>query len=261
MSKLKEFTAGFRCHLRGHRLVMTHKLWRFIIIPGLLSLLYFPFVIWATFHGLRPVSRYLHENWIPGFLQSAFTLEILTLMVWLLGVYAGFMLFRNAIMVICSPLLSHISEIVEKVSGGVEAPKFTWEGTGKEIFRASVLSLLSLTISLIVFVFCLVIGIIPLLGAVVSFLIMSLVQMYLAGVGFADPALERRQYSIGSTLKFTRKHRPRLMGVGLGFLMLLAVPVFGWFIAPSYGVIAGTLAVLDLIEEEKKNRKPPVMPI
>lgn len=251
---------GFRCHLRAHRLISTHKLWRFIVIPGLLSLLYFPFVIWATFYGLKPVSRYLHDNWVPEFLQSGFTLFLLGLLVWLLGVYAGFMLFRNVIMVLCSPLLSHISEITDKVSGGVEAPKFTWQGSGKEIFRAAVLSLISLTISILVFLFCFVIGIIPILGAAIAFVTMSLVQMYLAGVGFSDPALERRQYSIGNTLKFARKHRPRLMGVGFGFLLLLAVPVIGWFVAPSYGVIAGTLAVLDLLEEEKKSRKPPVIP-
>ncbi|MCD6048855.1 MAG: hypothetical protein K0Q55_258 [Verrucomicrobia bacterium] len=252
--------AGFRCYGRAHRLIKAHKLWRFIIIPGLLSLLYFPFIIVATFYGLKPVSRYLHENWVPEFLQSSLTLSLLGVMVWVLGVYVGFMLFRNVIMVLCSPLLSYISEIVDKISGGVEAPKFTWQGSGKEIFRAAALSLTSLTISIFVFLFCFLIGIIPILGAAIAFLLMSLVQMYLAGVGFSDPPLERRQYSIGSTLKFARQHRPRLMGVGMGFLLLLAVPGFGWFVAPGYGIVAGTLAVLDLLEEEKKNRKPPVIP-
>jgi len=99
---------------------------------------------------------------------------------------------------------------------------------------------------------------VPILGAVVAFIVISFVQTYLAGIGFADPVLERRRFSVWATLKFARRHRPRLMGVGSGFLLLMAVPIVGWFIAPSYGIIAGTLAAIDLLNEE--NRKPPVIP-
>lgn len=259
--KLKELLAGLQCHRRAHRLVIEHKLWRLILIPGFLSLLYFPAVLWATFYGLRPAARYLHENWVPQFLQSGFTLSLLSLVIWALGVYVGFMLFRNVIMIICSPVLSYLSETVEKVAGGITPPKFTWQGVGKEIVRAAILSLITLILSVLTFVFCLLIGLIPVLGAIISFFVMTLVQSYLAGVGFADPALERRRYSIWATLMFARRHRPRLMGVGLGFLLLMAIPLVGWFLAPSYGIIAGTLAAVDLLNEANQSEKPPSLPM
>jgi CysZ protein len=258
--RLKEMLAGLKCHRRAHRLVIDHKLWRLILIPGCLSILYFPVVIWATLYGLRPVARYLHENWVPQFLQSGVTLALISLIVWVLGIYAGFLLFRNVIMILCSPVLGYLSETTEKVSGGIEPPKFSWQGVGYEILRATGISLLSLLISGITFIFCLVIGLIPVLGAIVAFTVMTFVQTYLAGIGFADPALERRRFTVWETLKFARRHRPRLMGVGLGFLLLLAIPIVGWFVAPSYGIIAGTLAALDLLNEGNQNRKPPLIP-
>jgi CysZ protein len=257
---MKEILAGLRCYGRAHRLIVAHKLWRLILIPGLLSFLYFPLVIMVTFYGLRPVTSYLHEHWVPTFLQSGFTLFLISLVVWIAGLYLGFLLFRNVIMIICSPLLSYLSETVEKVYGGLAAPAFTWQGVGKEIARAAVLSFLALLISLVTFAVCLVIGLIPILGAVIAFILMTLIQGYLAGVGFADPVLERRRYSISATLRFTRQHRPRLMGVGFGFLLLVAIPLVGWFIAPSYGMVAGTLAGMDLLNEnEEKKTAPPVL--
>lgn len=249
--------AGLRCHRRAHRLVMDHKLWRLILIPGLLSIFYFPGVIWITYYGLGPVTRYLHEHWVPGFLQSGVTEFIIGMITWIMGIYVGFLLFRNVIMILCSPLLAYISETVEKVTGGIEPPKFTWQGVGYEILRASCLSLLALLISAVAFVFCFLIGLIPMVGAVIAFILMTIIQSYLAGIGFADPVLERRRYTIPNTLRFARKHRPRLMGVGIGFLLLMAVPIVGWFVAPSYGIIAGTLAGLDLLKEEAK---PPAIP-
>jgi CysZ protein len=255
--RIKEILAGLNCHRRAHRLVMKHKLWRLILIPGLLSVFYFPAVIWGTLYGVRPVTRYLHAHWVPEFLQSTLTLALLGVVIWALSIYVGFLLFRNVIMILCSPLLSYISETVEKVSGGVEPPKFTWQGVGHEILRATCLSLLAVMISAVAFACCFLIGLIPFVGAVIAFTLMTVIQSYLAGIGFADPVLERRRYTIPATLEFARKHRPRLMGVGVGFLLLMAVPIVGWFVAPSYGIIAGTLAGLDLLQEEAN---PPSLP-
>ncbi len=255
--RIKEILAGLSCHRRAHRLVMDHKLWRLILIPGLLSIFYFPAVIWGTMYAVRPVTRYLHAQWVPEFLQSTLTLALLGVVIWALSIYVGFLLFRNVIMILCSPLLSYISETVEKVSGGIEPPKFTWQGVGREILRATCLSLLAVLISAFAFALCFLIGLIPVAGAVVAFALMTIIQSYLAGIGFADPVLERRRYTIPSTLKFARRHRPRLIGVGVGFLLLMAVPIIGWFVAPSYGIIAGTLAGLDLLKEEAN---PPTLP-
>jgi CysZ protein len=258
---MKEILAGLRCYGRAHRLIVAHKLWRLILIPGVLSLLYFPLVTMVTFYGLRPVTRYVHENWIPAFLQSDLMLFFVSMVVWIAGLYLGFLLFRNVIMILCSPLLSYLSETVERVSGGMAAPTFTWKGVGREVLRAAILSFLGLLTSLVAFILCLVVSVVPVLGTVVAFFLMTLTQAYLAGEGFADPVLERRRKTVPATLRFTRQHRPRLVGVGFGFLILLAIPVVGWFIAPSYGIVAGTLAAMDLLKEnDEENLPPPVAP-
>ena len=33
----------------------------------------------------------------------------------------------------------------------------------------------------------------------------------------------------------------------MGFVLLLMIPVFGWFAAPGYGTVAATLAALEKI--------------
>jgi CysZ protein len=109
-------------------------------------------------------------------------------------------------------------------------------------------SVLTLLFALIGLVTSFLVGLVPVIGTVVAAAFMPLFTIYLAGVGFCDPPLDRRGGGIGGTFTFAWRNRGRVFGHGLGFTVLLMIPVAGWFVAPSYGVVAGTLGVVEILE-------------
>lgn len=113
------------------------------------------------------------------------------------------------------------------------------------------MSLLTLLFALIGLCTSFLVSLLPLIGGLVATVVMPVMQALLAGLGFCDPALERRGYSVGESLSFAWRNRGRVFGQGLGFTVLLLVPVVGWFLAPAFGVVAGTLGVVDLLGERE----------
>jgi CysZ protein len=119
------------------------------------------------------------------------------------------------------------------------------------------MSLLTLGLSLLGMVACWLLVFIPIVGGLLSAVALPLVQMFFAGTGFCDPALGRRRFAVGASLRFALHHRWRVVGHGCGFVMLLAIPFIGWFIAPSYGLMAGTLGAAELLHPAKSTKPVP----
>jgi CysZ protein len=240
------FTAGLNDYLRAQRLLFREGLWPLFLVPGILSLLYLPLSAVLASFFLKDFTSYVHENWVPDFLQSPLTEMILTCFLFLMSLYLGFLLFRNVIMILYSPILSFLSEATELTAAGLtreeDAPEFSISGAVKSALRGTTMSFLSLIFSLIGLITAFSLAMIPVIGAVLAAILMLLLTVYLAGVGFYDPPLERRQAGIGASLTFCWRNRGRVSGIGFGFTLLLMIPVVGWVLAPSYGVIAGTLA-------------------
>jgi hypothetical protein len=46
---------------------------------------------------------------------------------------------------------------------------------------------------------------------------------------------------VRETSAFNRAHKPEMFALGLGFMFLLSIPVVGWFVAPTYGLVASYL--------------------
>ena len=88
---------------------------------------------------------------------------------------------------------------------------------------------------------------IPIAGAVLAATLIFLIQAYFNGCALSDYTLERKNYSVKQRVRFTREHRAWVTGLGLGFMLVLFIPVLGWFIAPAYGTVAATLSTLAVI--------------
>ena len=70
-----------------------------------------------------------------------------------------------------------------------------------------------------------------------------------------DYTLARHSFSVKESLEFSSSHSGLLTGVGMGFVLLLFVPVVGWAIGPTIGVIASTLAVVRCLSDHQKKKK------
>jgi uncharacterized protein involved in cysteine biosynthesis len=71
--------------------------------------------------------------------------------------------------------------------------------------------------------------------------------MFLAGHGFIDPTLERKGLDVRRSFQFARVNKLRVIGCGCGFTLLTLIPVIGWFIAPGWGIVAGTRTAVTLL--------------
>ena len=98
-------------------------------------------------------------------------------------------------------------------------------------------------------VILLILGFIPLIGLVNSVLILA-VQAYFAGFGNMDYTLER-YFGVRESNDFVKRHKGLAVGNGTIFLLLLAVPVIGLFMAPALATVAGTIETIEKLHPEK----------
>ncbi len=242
---IRPFLAGLRAYADAHRLVWRQGMWKHLLVPGLLSLLYFPLVVGGlfggTFFGVEAISQRISEKWLPSEVADWIAWG-LSAVIGLLAIYLAFLLYRSVVMIIYAPFIGLISETAEEKYYGRKSPPFTIGGLFYDIYRGTMVSLLTLAISLVLTVLCWLLWLIPVAGAIAYFAGMLVVQAYFAGVGFLDPVLERRRLGIRASLAHAYRHKWLVMGNGAGFLLMMLVPILGWFLAPSYGIIAGAIA-------------------
>ena len=107
-------------------------------------------------------------------------------------------------------------------------------------------------------------NLIPFIGGLIALALIIPCEMFLTGIGFIDPYFDRAGYS---GMQSFRVMRNRFFTVGifssLGGLILL-IPLFGWFLGPTYSVVAGIILALQFNAEhqakkdsENLENKPP----
>ena len=178
----------------------------------------------------------------------------IAIVLWFLSIIICFLLYKHVILILYGPLAGYLSEKTEQAVGGEVPPSFSLRLLFEDVIRGIVLNIITLSLSLFFMLLAWLLVFIPLAGAILSPVILFLVQAFFTGVGLVDFTLERKRFRVSSSLQFTWAYRGRVSGVGAGFLMLMFIPLIGWFLAPGYGVIAGTLGSLDLINMESKSK-------
>src|SRR5688572_8057115 len=127
-----EFLSGLKAYLHAWRLIWRGRLWPLLVIPGLIGVLYFPLVGLLTFWHGGKLARYLQENWLPEFLKQKIIAGLITVAVWVLALYLGFILFRNLVMILYAPVLSYLSlrteETARSITRRTEDPGAMWRG-------------------------------------------------------------------------------------------------------------------------------------
>lgn len=78
-----------------------------------------------------------------------------------------------------------------------------------------------------------------------------LVAFYFYGFSFMDYASERRRLTVSESVTFTRQHFPAAYALGAIYGGLFFIPYAGVVVAPILGVVAGTIAVHELVDLRK----------
>lgn len=245
---LKDLIISFQSYYKAHVFIRQHKLWKWIIIPGILYLVLFSAGLWyfitssseaiAYISGLLGIPRWL-ERMQSGWLNFFVIFDALILRLLLLLFY--FSLFKYLILVIGSPLFVFLSEKTEAIIEGTDyrfSLRMVWKDMRRSILQATrnILWQTVYTFTLIVLSF------IPVAGWITP-LVAFLVECYYYGFSTLDHSCARHKLSMNRSQEFIGERRGLAIGNGIVFYTMHLVLVVGWVIAPAYALVAATLSL------------------
>ncbi len=235
-------------YFAAHGVMKRHRIWPYMVVPGILSLIYIACLILIGNIYFAEITDYLYQHWTPGFLKSRILLMMYTFFLWVLLFLTGYITYQPIVLILFSPILSYVSEVTESRIYGTPGPTFSLRTLLQDLWRSIVINLRNLARMVVLILLAWLLVLLPLIGAVISASLIFLIQAYYNGFALMDYTLERKRYSVKDSVRFARSNRPRVIGVGIGFMSMMLIPVLGWFAAPTYGTVAATLGALDCID-------------
>jgi CysZ protein len=245
---LKEIVIAIESYFRAHRFISSHKLWKWIILPGLLYMLLFAagmyFFILSSNSAVSWLSDLIGvESWLQAqrnaFLSFIFLMGGIMLRIILLFFY--FSLFKYLFLIVGSPLFAYLSEKTEALLEGKDYP-FNLKQIVKDIFRGIRLAIRNSLWQTVYTVSILLLSLVPVAGWITPMLALF-IECYYYGFSMLDYSCERHKLSPSETVAFISKHKGLAIGNGLMFYVMHIVPIIGWILAPAYAVVAATLSL------------------
>lgn len=246
---LKELVAGILIYKKAHQVIKEQKLWPWIAVPGALSFCYLLFLAISGMIFLPELSSYINENWIPGFMSGGVTYFMVSILLWLFLMIIGYLSYQQVVLIFFSPILGFLSEKVEAGMYDRKPPQFTLQDFGKDILRGLAINMRNFGWMIFFTGIAWLLSIIPMVGSLISPVLILIIQSYYSGFGLVDYTLERNRFSVSESIAFVHDHKARVTGVGMGFVLMLLTPVIGWYFAPGYGAVAATLSALEKIHD------------
>jgi CysZ protein len=244
----KEIIVAIQAYFQTHRFISKHKLWKWILIPGLIYAVLFlgGMVLFAKTYNSAFDYMLLKtglQGWIDSFKNSWINWlfifgQIILLLVFLLFYFS---LFKYVFLIIGSPVFAYLSEKTESIIEGKDFP-FSFPQLLKDIVRGIRLALRNLLWQTVYTITILILSFIPVVGWVMP-VIGLLVECYYLGFSMLDYSCERNKLSTSESIAFIGRHKGLAIGNGLLFYLMHFIPILGWILAPSYAVIAATLSL------------------
>ena len=245
---LKEIVIAIQSYIKAHQFISKHRLWKWIIIPGLLYAILFcvgMYFFWTSAEGaVSWLSEVVGiEKWLHRQQSAALSFLFLMggIMVRLTLVFFYFSLFKYLFLIIGSPLFAYLSEKTESIIEGKDVP-FSFSQLVKDMARGIRLAFRNCLWQTVYAVSILLLSFIPLVGWITP-VISTFVECYYYGFSMLDYSCERHQLSPAESIAFIGKRRGLAMGNGLVFYLMHFIPVAGWILAPSYAVVAATISI------------------
>ena len=245
---LKEIIIAFQSFFEAHNFIIKHKLWKWILIPGIIYALLFITGMYFFWNSSDSAISWLSRQiGIEGWLQKqrsdilSFIFVMVGLMLRLILVFFYFSLFKYLFLIIGSPVFAYLSEKTSSIIEGRDFP-FSFSQLMKDSWRGIRLALRN-TLWQTVYVFTLLLlSLVPLVGWITP-LIALFVECYYYGFSMMDYSCERNKLSPSASIDFIGRHKGLAIGNGLMFYLMHGVIIIGWILAPAYAVIAATLSL------------------
>ena len=245
---LKEIVIAVQSYFRAHQFISRHRLWKWILIPGILYMILFVvgmFFFWQSSDAAVSylsrrigIDRWLHQQ-KSGLLSFFFLMG--EIMVRLILVLFYFSLFKYLFLIVGSPLFAYLSEKTESIIEGKDYP-FNFKQLLKDIVRGIKLALRNTLWQTVYTVSLLLLSLFPIVGWITP-VITLFIECYYYGFSMLDYSCERHKLSPTESIAYIGNHKGLAIGNGMVFYMMHLVPVLGWVLAPSYAVVAATISL------------------
>lgn len=267
----KSFFLGIRAYFKAVKFIVQNKMYWYLIIPAILMLI---------IYKVGAVIKHRYVTTSSGNMN-----EIVWSMIYVfIEISIAILLMKFAkylVVVILSPLISHLSMKTEKILTGNTYP-FSFKQLIHDVKRAMRIVVRNLMWEYFFFV---IIFIVSLLGwenprSAPVFYLTFLIGFFYYGFAFIDYINERRRLDINQSIIFIRKNRGLAVAIGSIYSLLILVPVdlgylfnwsgfpddkwgtitqflfhlFLWFCAstaPILAIVAATIAMNDLVDLSK----------
>jgi CysZ protein len=244
---LKEIIIAIQSYYKAHYFIRKHKLWKWIIIPGIIYTILF--IISMYFFGITANSfiewislKTGLKTWLAknGTGITGFLFAFAGVMLWITQMLFYFSLFKYIWLIVGSPVFAYLSE---KTASIIEEKEFDFDSKQyiKDILRGVKISLRNCLWQSVYMISILLLSLIPIAGWLTP-LLAVLVECYYYGFSMLDYSFERKKITASESIYFTGNHKGLAIGNGLLFYLLQVIPFFGWVLAPAYSVVAATLS-------------------
>lgn len=245
---LKEIIIAIQSYGEAHDFIRKHRLWKWIIIPGVLYTLLFiigMYFFWQSSNdavtwisqqiGLETWLQNQRNNWLSFlFLMAGLVLRIVIVLFY-------FSLFKYIFLIIGSPIFAYLSEKTESILEGKDFP-FSFKQLLRDILRGVRMAVRNTLWQTLYVVSLLFLSLIPLVGWITP-VIALFVECYYYGSSMLDYSLERHKLTYTQSINYIGRHRGLAVGNGLIFYVMHGFIIIGWVLAPAYAVVAATLSL------------------
>jgi len=236
---IQDIFKGISSYFTAFSTISEMRLWKYLLIPGLISLLLGGSIFGAAWSLSGNLGFWL-QSWYPWAWGAGAIASIADWVGMIIILMGGLIIYKHIIMVLVSPFMSPLSQKVEENLSGIKTnnPGFQIGEAIKDMLRGLRIALRNIVRELFFVLLLILVGFIPVVGWLCSILIF-VVQAYYAGFGNMDYTLERH-YNVKGSAQFVRSNRGLAIGNGTIFLLLLMTGV-GFLFAPPLATVAATL--------------------
>lgn len=245
---LKEIIIAIQSYIDAHHFIRQHKLWKWIVIPGIIYTLLFiagMYIFWnSSDSAVTLLSRTIGlEAWLQRQRSEwlSFLFLMIGMMLRLVLVFFYFSIFKYLFLIIGSPVFAYLSEKTSSIIENRDFP-FSFSQLMKDSWRGIRLSLRNSLWQAVYVLSLLLLSLVPVVGWITP-LIALFVECYYYGFSMMDYSCERNKLSPAQSIIFISRHKGLAIGNGLMFYLMHGLIIIGWILAPAYAVIAATLSL------------------
>tara|TARA_B110000238_G_scaffold47657_1_gene51758 strand:+ start:623 stop:1378 length:756 start_codon:yes stop_codon:yes gene_type:complete len=244
---IKNILSGISGYAGAFSLISKLKLWRYFIIPIVISILT-AIIIGFMAYGLSDnIGRFLAKIWVWDWGKETFiTISSFIGAIFLLVI--GLILYKHIILALSAPFMSPVSEKIEiHINGSLRSNlrKTTFQ---EQLWRGIRINIRNLGKELLITIPILLLKFIPVVN-IFSTILLFLVQAYYAGFGNMDYTLERH-FKYKESVSFVNKNKGFSIGNGIVFMLCLLIPVLGIIIVLPLSVTAASVKTVALLNKQ-----------